>query len=65
MTAPTQRLRDLIEEIRTGCSSPDDLHNELMNVERALHLPLTEPSEWGTMTPEEIAEYQEHERTHQ
>lgn len=59
MPAPvSQRLRDLIEE---GADT-DTLHNELLELERSLELPLTEPSEWGTMTPDEIAAFTQHER---
>ena len=44
-TAPTQPLRDLIERSKWGQGSPDDLHNALLELERALQLPLTEPEE--------------------
>ena len=51
----TQRLRDLITED----GSKDEIQNELMEVERRLQLPLTEPSMFGTMTLEELAQIEE------
>ena len=44
-TSPTQPLRNLIEDSRFGHANPDDLHNALLELERALQLPLTEPEE--------------------
>lgn len=44
-TAATQSLRNLIEDSRFGHASADDLHNGLLELERALKLPLTEPEE--------------------
>lgn len=41
----------------------NDLHNELLEIERKLQIPLTTPSEWGSKTPEQIADYQNQERT--
>lgn len=41
----TQNLRNLIEKTRYGQASTDDLHNGLLELERALQLPLTEPEE--------------------
>jgi hypothetical protein len=41
----TQRLRELIEDASAGYASTDDLHNELLNIERKLNLPLTTVSE--------------------
>ena len=41
----TQQLRDLIEESRFGHADADDLHNALLELERTLNLPLTEPKE--------------------
>lgn len=58
----TQRLRNLIEEARSGSAGFADLHNELSNLEVAAQLPLTEPDPWSNMTPEDIAEYQAQER---
>lgn len=44
-TSPTQALRDLIEDSRSGLADAGDLHNALLELERALKLPLTEPEE--------------------
>ena len=41
----TQQLRDLIEDSRFGHADADDLHNALLELERRLNLPLTEPKE--------------------
>ena len=43
--APTQSLRNLIEDSRSGLADAGDLHNALLELERDLHLPLTEPEE--------------------
>lgn len=53
--AVTQRLRDLLEE---GAST-DEIQNELLEVERRLELPLTEPSVFGTMTLEQLSRIEE------
>lgn len=45
MSSPTQRLRELIEDASAGMASTDDLHNALLDLERALGLPLTTVSE--------------------
>lgn len=58
----TQRLRNLIEESRSGHFTEEDLHNELSNLEVAAKLPLTEPDPWFNMSPEQIADYQAQER---
>ena len=58
----TQRLRNLIEESRSGHFTAEDLHNELSHLEVAAKLPLTEPDPWFNMTPEQIAEYKAEER---
>lgn len=58
----TQRLRNLIEESRSGHFTVEDLHNELSNLEVAARLPLTEPDPWFNMTPDDIAEYEAQER---
>ncbi|MET4059995.1 hypothetical protein ABIB35_001540 [Arthrobacter sp. UYP6] len=42
---PTQDLRNLIEDSRFGQASADVLHNALLELERTLKLPLTEPEE--------------------
>lgn len=42
---PTQNLRNLIEGSRFGQAGADDLHNALLELERQLELPLTEPEE--------------------
>lgn len=44
-TSPTQKLRDLIEDRSLGFVSCEDLHNELLDLERKLGLPLTHPDE--------------------
>lgn len=59
----TQRLRNLIEDARSGSAGFEDLHNELSNLEVAAKLPLTEPDPWFNMTPEEIADYKAQEMT--
>ncbi|MCQ1951581.1 hypothetical protein NNX28_16815 [Arthrobacter sp. zg-Y859] len=43
--SPTQKLRNLIEGVRFGLVDADDLHNELLELEREQKLPLTEPEE--------------------
>jgi len=43
--APTQKLRDLIEEARCGFASPEVLHNALLALEAELGLPFTTPTE--------------------
>lgn len=43
--APTQALRDLIEDSRSGLADAGDLHNALLELERVLQLPLTKPEE--------------------
>lgn len=43
--SPTQRLRDLIDDSSIGQATTGDLHNALLELERELHLPLTEPDE--------------------
>lgn len=58
----TQRLRNLIEEARSGSAGIEEMHNELSNLEVAAKLPLTEPDPWFNMTPKEIAEYKAQER---
>lgn len=58
----TQRLRNLIEEARSGSAGIEDMHNELSNIEVAAKLPLTEPDPWFNMTPDDIAEYEAQER---
>lgn len=41
----TQALRELIDDLRYGQACPDDLDNELLQLEAALGLPLTIPAE--------------------
>lgn len=43
--APTQQLRDLIEDARYGFASPEALHNALLALEAELGLPFTTPTE--------------------
>lgn len=43
--APTQKLRDLIEDARYGFASPEVLHNALLALEAELGLPFTTPIE--------------------
>lgn len=45
----TQRLRDMIDEMAAGLYSPDDLHNELSNLEVTLGQAITSPSVNGTL----------------
>ena len=59
----TQRLRNLIEEARSGSAGIEEMHNELSDIEVAAKLPLTEPDPWFNMTPEQIAEYKAQERS--
>ena len=59
----TQRLRNLIEEARSGSAGFEEMHNELSDIEVAAQLPLTEPDPWFNMTPEQIAEYKAQERS--
>lgn len=59
----TQRLRNLIEEARSGSAGIEEMHNELSDIEVDAKLPLTEPDPWFNMTPEQIAEYKAQETT--
>lgn len=43
VAAPTQPLRDLIKDLRSGQADLDDLDNALLDLERLLRLPLTQP----------------------
>lgn len=43
--APTQNLRNLIEDLRFGLVDADDLQNALLELEREQKLPLTKPEE--------------------
>ena len=45
MPSPTQALRDLIEGTKWGRADADMMHNALLELERTLNLPLTEPEE--------------------
>ena len=58
----TQRLRNLIEEARSGSAGFEEIHNELSDIEVAAQLPLTDPDPWFNMTPGQIAEYKAQER---
>ncbi|NMR29953.1 hypothetical protein [Crystallibacter degradans] len=39
--APTQRLRDLIDDARNGFADSEDLENALSDLEHVLSLPFT------------------------
>ncbi|MBG6218436.1 hypothetical protein IWX75_002919 [Arthrobacter sp. CAN_A6] len=41
----TQTLRTLIEDADAGLATTDDLHNALLDLEMALDMPVTLPSE--------------------
>ncbi|MDJ0319789.1 hypothetical protein [Pseudarthrobacter sp. PS3-L1] len=45
--APTQGLRDLIDLLDSGMCSVEDVHNELLRLESALELPMTEVSPYN------------------
>lgn len=44
-TAPTQKLRNIIDDIRYGLASADDLDNELLALETLLGINLTTATE--------------------
>lgn len=43
--APTQKLRDLIEDTTCGMASADELHNALLELETLMGWTLTRPTE--------------------
>lgn len=43
--APTQTLRDLIEDSACGMASADELHNALLTLETTMGWTLTKPTE--------------------
>lgn len=45
ITAPTQTLRNIIEDARYGAAGADDLHAALLELEAHLNLPLTQAQE--------------------
>lgn len=45
VVAPTQELRDLIEDSSNGTVGLEELHNALLKLEIALGLPMTQPAE--------------------
>lgn len=45
-TAPTQELRDLIDQMGAGLATEHEVHNALLKLEAQLGLPLTTPTVW-------------------
>lgn len=44
--APTQELRDLIDQMGAGLVSEHEVHNALLKLEAELGLPMTTPAVW-------------------
>lgn len=59
-----QRLQDILMDVEGGFADVSDAQNELLDLQRHLALPLTEPNEWGSTPPELIEAFEDHERTH-